>query len=218
MRKSDRLLQDSSESDRNGDDKPIHPDKLTKRERLQFIYMPIAIVLLTAMIGTSIGVWFQNRSFRRNELFKARLDRIMSQQKEASDIRRAVDEARRQIRSNEDFIDEQIESRTDAAGKAWARQYYRKRNPMASSVAILKESKIRLDALADSAKSFGENNPVSESVNKFSAKLEAYLECLDGNTDFRRNCSDENPDLVESLSAVIIAHSKLADGLIKEFE
>lgn len=214
-----KLLENSKQSE-GGPVKKIstEEDKLSGKERKLHIYIPILLILITAAITSWIGVIFQDRSFRKNELFKAKLDRIMSQQEEVIEIRRIVDEARRQIRSNEDFISEQIKKQPDLAGQTAAREYYLNKKPMASSVAVLKESKIRLDALAVSAKTFGGNNPVTESVNKFSTTLDTFLKCLENNKDFRNNCSDEHPDLVESVSNIIIAHNQLADELIKEFE
>ncbi|HEY0405507.1 MAG TPA: hypothetical protein VGC89_07250 [Pyrinomonadaceae bacterium] len=193
-------------------------DSLSKKDRAAIIYMPIIVVLMTAVLGTGIGVWFQNRSFRRNELFKAKLDRIMAGQKEAVEILKDVDEARRQIRSNEDFIRGVIERQGDPEEKAKVIQYYSERDPMEASVAILKEAKIRLDALGDYSRTLSQHSAVPASVENYSDKQQAFLKCLAGNRNFSISCSDEHPDLVDALRAVVVSHTKMTDELINEYE
>jgi hypothetical protein len=191
---------------------------LTKKERITNIYMPIAIVLLTASLGTGIGVWLQNRSFRRNEVFKAKLDRIKEGQKETAEILREVDEARRQIRANEDFIRREIEQQSDPIEKDKVRRYYLEKNPMGSSLVILKESKIRLDALGDYTKTLSPANTVPSSIENYSIKLGNFLECLEDNKDFGKSCSDEHPTLREALRAVVTAYTKIEDELIDAYD
>lgn len=193
-------------------------ESLAKKDRVAFIYMPIVIVLLTATLGTGIGMWLQNRSFRRNELFKAKLDRIMAGQKEAVEILKDVDEARRQIRSNEDFISGVIERQSTMEEKTKVREYYSERNPMESSVAILKEAKIRLDALGDYSKTLSQHSTVPGAIESYSNKQKAFLDCLEANEDFSISCSDKHPALIEALRAVIAAHTRMTDELIKEYE
>jgi hypothetical protein len=191
---------------------------LTPKDKIAIIIMPIVVVLLTALLGTGVGIWLQNLSFRRNELFKAKLERIMAGQKEAADILRAVDEARRQIRSNEDFIQKEIARQVDDLKKDEARRYYVDNNPMEPSVAILRESKLRLDAMATYSGSLGPNSPVPNAVQAYSRKLEGFLGCLKENSRFERICSDEHSDLLESVRGIVVAHARMSDELIREYE
>src|ERR1051325_4822219 len=190
---------------------------LTKKDRVAFIYMPIVVVVLTATLGTSIAMWLQDRSFRKNEVFRAKLDRIMAGQKEAAEILKDVDEARRQIRSNEDFISGVIERQVELEERDKIRRYYFERNPMESSVAILKEAKIRLDALEDYTNTLSQSTTLPLAIENYSSKQKAFLECLEENKDFSYSCSDKHPGLVEALRAVISAHSKMTDALIREY-
>lgn len=191
---------------------------LTPKDKIAIIIMPIVVVLLTALLGTGVGIWLQNRSFRKNELFKAKLERIMAGQKEAADILRAVEEARRQIRSNEDFIRKEIARQVDDIKKDEARRYYLDSNPMEPSIAILRESKLRLDALAVYSGSLGSNSPVPNAVQVYSRKLDGFLGCLKENSQFAKICSDEHPDLLESVRGIVAAHARMIDKLIQEYE
>jgi hypothetical protein len=191
---------------------------LTKKDKLAIIVMPIVIVGLTAILGTGVGVWLQNRSFRNNEIFKAKLERIMAGQREAADILREVDEARRQIRSNEDFIKDEIGRQPNIIEQEKARRYYLENNPMEPSVAILRESKVRLDTLAAYTSSLSTNSPVPKAVQVYSQKLEDFLKCLKENVKFEKICSDEHPNLLESMRGVVVAHTRMTDELIKEYE
>ena len=198
--------------------KKFNLDGLNKKDRLAVIYMPILVVFLTAVLGTGIGVWFQNRSFRRNELFKAKLDRIMAAQKEVVDINSQVEGALRQIRANEDFIQAQIARQRTLDEQQQARQFYAEQNNMTSSLTVLKETKIRLDALASYSKTLSTEAGVGESIKVYSEELLPFVKCVENNHDYTINCSDKYPKIIESLRSVIIAHSKVADDLINSYQ
>ena len=197
--------------------KKFNLEGLNKKDRLAVIYMPILMVLLTALLGTGIGVWFQDRSFRRNELFKAKLDRIMAAQKEVVDINTQVEGALRQIRANEDFIQAQIAQQRAFDGQQQARQFYAEQDNMTSSLTVLRETKIRLDALASYSKTLSTESGVGESIKVYSEELLPFIKCVENN-DYSVNCSDKYPKIIESLRSIIIAHSKVADDLINSYQ
>jgi len=190
----------------------------TRTDRLKIVYMPVILLLLTVSLGTVIGVWFQNRSFRHNELFRAKLDRVLAAQKEVVDIMGQVDLARKQIRSNEDFIRNEIRKRPNEAEAQEARQYYGENGQMGPSLVILKETLIRLEALADYSTTLGHDSGVTTSIEKYHDKVTTFIKCVENNTSFSVSCSDEHPDIMESLREVLKAHSKLADDLINSYE
>lgn len=187
---------------------------LTRKERISIIYMPLVIVILTAILGTGIGIWLQNRSFKKNELFKAKLERIMSAQHEAVEETRAVDEARRQIRSNESFIRQEL-ANVSPDRRADALRFYGEQ--MSPSIAMLKESRLKMDVLGNYTATLSSSKGVPNAIGEFTEKLDDYLRCLEQNVDFGINCSDEHPGVVTSLHAVVAAYSEMADELIDEF-
>jgi hypothetical protein len=191
---------------------------LTTKDKVAIIYMPLVIVILTAVLGTGIGVWLQNRSFQRNELFRAKLERIMSAQRDAVEIMREVDQARRQIRSDEHFIREQIDLQESSKEREEAVKYYSIRNPMEASVATLKDSKVKLDALGAYTSTLSPRSPVPAAIESYSNKLNVFLGCLEENLDFERVCSNEHTELVGLLHQVVVAYAKMADGLIEKYE
>lgn len=190
----------------------------TKKDRLAIVYMPLIIVVLTFGLGTGIGIWFQNRSFKHNELFRAKLDRVMAAQKEVVEIMAQVDLARKQIRSNEDFIRNQILKETDEQQAEELRQYYFDNSQMGPSLAILKETWIRLDALGDYSASLTRNAGINSSVEAYHKRVTAFIACVENNRDFSKSCSDEYSDIVESLRIVLKAHAHVADELIHSYE
>lgn len=198
--------------------KKFNLEGLNKKDRLAVIYMPILVVFLTALLGTGIGVWFQDRSFRRNELFRAKLDRIMAAQKEVVDINTQVEGALRQIRANEDFIQAQIAQQRTLDGQQQARQFYAEQDNMTSSLTVLRETKIRLDALASYSKTLSTESGVGESIKVYSGELLPFINCVENNHEYSVNCSDKYPKIIESLRGVIIAHAKVADDLINSYQ
>lgn len=65
---------------------------------LKIVIMPIVLLILTAVFANVIGVRLQDRSFRKNEVFRARLAAIETARQEATNIQKDVERARRQIR------------------------------------------------------------------------------------------------------------------------
>ena len=191
--------------------------RMTRRERVSIIYMPILIVVLTAIFGTGIGIWLQNRSFKKNELFKAKLGRIMSAQQDVVEILRTVDEARRQIRSNELFLKSELQNSDTPTEREAKLSYYNKQNPMSGSIAVLKESRLKINALGTYTSTLSTSSPVPGTIEKFTSELDQYLQCIDQNNEFEENCSDKHPGVVGSLQDVIASYSKMADELIKEY-
>lgn len=192
--------------------------ELTSKDRIAIIYMPIVIVVLTALLGTGIGIWLQNRSFKRNELFRAKLERIMSAQKDAVEIMRGVDEARKQLGSDENFVREQIGLAPDSESRTKAKSFYSKRDQFAISMATLKESKAKLEALGTYTSTLSADSTASSAIESYSKELQGILECVEEDKDFEKNCSDEHPDLMKSLREIVIAYAKMADGLIDKYD
>ncbi len=193
----------------------IKSDEYTKKEWLTNVIMPIVIVVLTAILGTGVGVWLQNRSFKYNEVFKAKLDRIMANQKEATDILVEAEIAYRQIRR----IESSFERGDQAQKNSYRIQGYRGSTDV--NLDTLKKSKIRLDALQDSTQTFSKNSSVSEEIKKYEAGLSSFIQCVNNNilNGFSKNCANEHDEKVlGSLKSVVIAYSKMADEFIKEYE
>jgi hypothetical protein len=122
-------------------------ERLSKKDRMAIVVMPLVIVALTAVTGTGLGVWFQNRSFKRNELFRVRLERLMWLHNEAVEILREVDTARRNVRTNEDVVATDLRKAKSSDERASIVEFYRAQELMKESLAQLKEARVRLDSL-----------------------------------------------------------------------
>lgn len=193
-------------------------EALSRKDILSIVVMPLVLVFLTALLGTMVGVWLQNRSFRNNEVFKARLERIMVSQREAAEILVVVHEARRQIRSNEDYIRQEFSKPRGKANPSDVIQFYRDNNPMRPSMAVLRESQLRLDALGDYAESLSPQSSVPSAIQAYTKRVDAYIGCLNDNSDFSARCTDDYPDLLDLLKKVVAAHAEMVDELIQEHQ
>lgn len=191
---------------------------MNRKDWVKIVIMPLIIVLLPAGVGGSIGVYLQDRSFRKNELFKTKLELIMASQKEAIEILKDVDRARRQIRANEDFIKGHLQrlQSTNPEQVREAKKYYCEGNFMASSIAILKEPKIRTLAIEDYTKSSPNRSAVSAAIQNFSQELAAIIRCLE--KEDCTPCSDTHEQVVASFREVITAHVQMATTLVEEYE
>ena len=131
-----------------GDGRTTSNDELSKKDKLSIIWMPLILVCITAIIGTVIGTWFQNKAFRQNETFRAKLDRVMHAQIEAVKIASDIDEARRQIRTNSEIAQGQYQKESNPQERERIKNYYSvSQSFTAPNVLSLKESKRKYDAL-----------------------------------------------------------------------
>jgi hypothetical protein len=181
--------------------------------------MPLLIVLLTATLGTAIGFWFQNRAFTRNELFRARLERLMRLHTQTVDALQTVDQARRSIRSYENAIYDELASMPEARLDE-RRRYYAAQNVMDQSLTALKEAKIRLDALAVDVKGLSGDEGASKAIKAYAEESDRFVTCVQQNFAFTRDrtCSEDSPNLVPSLQAVVTAHGTMIDNFVKSYQ
>jgi hypothetical protein len=179
------------------------------RDRVAVVYMPIVIVLLTALLGTGVGWLLQNRAFKRNELFRVRLDRLMWLHSQTVDTLHEVDVARRQIRSNEELVADQIRKNpTDNKGVI---QFYKEQELMRSSLVALKDAKVRLDSLAVDSRALSGDDTASAAIEAYGEESDKFIACVEDNDDFSRSCSNEHPDLIKKMMVVVSSHGNLID-------
>jgi hypothetical protein len=187
--------------------------KMRTRDWLRIIIMPIWIAILTAFLG----IYLQNRSFERNTLFKARLDQIQSGQKEAVELYKDMDSTLRFIRTNEDFIQKDL-NRFQTAGDPEqmeeARHHYCEGSFMIPSIESLGRYKIRTVSIEDYSASADQNSVVNTAIKDFSNKLGQLIECMDNKEC--RPCNDRHDGVRDSLKAVIGAHTKLVNELLEK--
>lgn len=185
-----------------------------RSERLKTVIMPTLIVLLSATLGTGLGLYLQNRSFRNNELFKARLEQIVRQRTEAVSLLQDVDDAWRQVRSDEDLAARQIEdAKIRGQGEVdRVTAYYCSQGDKSNGLETLRKARSRSNALADQTKTFGENNPTAKAFKQFEVRLQSILECAE-NRDCRR-CAVHDSDLLQPLKDVITSYGALESSLL----
>lgn len=189
-------------------------DKLEaqKKTRLQVIYMPLVIFFLTAVVGSLLSFYLQNRSFRHNELFRARLDQIIRQRNDTVALLQDVEGAWRQARSNEYFIAQELESAKDPGAANAARKFYCSEFKKSTGVETLRKSYGRSLALIDQGSVFGAGNEVDKAFNEFNKQLKIFLECV--NNDECKQCTGESDTLLEPLKNAITAYGNIENRLI----
>jgi hypothetical protein len=189
---------------------------MDRDERVKTVWMPIIIVFLTAALGGFLGTWLQNRSFKKNALFQAKLGMLTSARQQALDIRQDVDEARRKIRKNENFSTNllaTLSSKGQVDNLAYAKSVYCVPAYQGQYVDILKEAGIRVEALREDVT---DGSPINLAIDEFLNKLKPYVACLD--KPGCNYCSEDGEGVLGSLSKVVTAHTNAAQRLLADSE
>jgi hypothetical protein len=189
---------------------------MNRDEVIKIVWMPILIVILTALFGGLLGTWLQNRSFKKNALFQAKLNMLTSARQQALEIRQGVDEARRKIRANERFAKNLLSS-LKTKGKAedlsYAESVYCVPAYQGQYVDILKEAGIRVESLREDAAGRSPSS-INSAIDEFLKNLKPYVACLDKSGC--RECGEDNENVVESLDKVVAAHTSASERLLAE--
>lgn len=188
---------------------------MTRDEKIKAVVMPILIVLLTALAGGVLTTYFQDRSFRKNAGFQARMNLIMSGRQEALRIREDVEGAVRQIRSNENQARQDLarfETEGNFTALEGARAYYCAPDYQGAFVAILRESRLRVESLREDTARGIPVSPINTSIDQYVAKLGPYIQCLE-QTGCNR-CSESNREVLTPLNNLVSAHISAANRLV----
>lgn len=183
---------------------------MTKKDWLSIVVMPTAVVLL----ASGVAIVLQDRSFRRNELFTAKLNQILDAQKTAVDLLRTVDEATRQVRADEAWIREQLRTAPELIRQD--EDQYRSGEFFEASIDALKDSKVRLDGLVAISQGVDGGSAVHGAAEAYTQVLGRLLSCLHQNNDFR--CADQNSGVVPAMRGVVVAHTTAANDLIRAYD
>lgn len=173
----------------------------------------LAIVIMPSLIGVAavvLAVVLQDRSFRGNQLFSLKLSQINAGHEAAVDTLRDVDRAIRQIRADEAWVRDQLAN--PEAGLQHDIESYRNGEYFAASIDALKDSKVRVDALVASSEATGAGNAVAAAAETYTAKLGAFVKCLQDNKQFQ--CAETNGEVIPALRSIVVAHTTAANQLI----
>jgi len=188
---------------------------MTRDEKIKVVVMPVFIVLLTALVGGLLTTYFQDRSFRKNAGFEARMNIIMSGRQEALKIREDVEGAVRQIRSNESQARQDLarfETEGNFTALQGARAYYCAPEYQGAFVAILRESRLRVESLREDTAKGSRISPINISIDQYVAKLGPYIQCLEQIGCNR--CSESNREVLAPLNSLVSAHMSAANRLV----
>lgn len=193
--------------------------QLTRKDVIQSIIVPLVVVLVTAVFGTWLAVHLQNRSFRRNELFKARLDQVVRQRQEAVTLLQEVEEAWRQVRADERLVAQSIRLAA-VQGKdeeTLIRTHYcSPQSKKSAGVEALRRIYGRMLAMGELFDALGHDNPVKKSHSEFMGRLQAFLQCAQ--TEGCPECAEKHAGIREPLRDLIGAYSKVENQLITSAE
>lgn len=213
---------------KNDKDRPVKKRKIEPthngqrvnemKDWIKIVVMPILIVILTAFLG----IFLQNRSFKRNTLFQAKLNQIISGRNEAVELLQDVDKVRRRIRAAEDYFQREIDrikiTKSEDLAKAMGRFCEEKMQFLEEGVEaplqILRQVKIRTIAIEDFTKAFDNNNAINETILDFNNKLGDFIGCLQSNDCIA--CSDKHENIIPALRNLISAHTRMISELLEE--
>jgi predicted transcriptional regulator len=193
---------------------------LTKKDKYKIIIMPIVIVLLTAFLGTFIGLYIQNRSFRKNELFKSKLASINEGKTDTVHLLQDVEAILRQIRSSRKN-NSQSNVTSDLCN-----------SEISDLVERLKKLNTRTELIKtyNSDEASNKESKVNTSIEKFKDALKNYLYCINGEEvkddkgkilksyKICEICNDEANLTMDSLREIIKSHVIMQNELQKEYD
>jgi len=186
----------------------VEKNRLSKKDLWSVVIMPVVVVV----IASGMAIWLQDRSFRRNQMFTAKLNQIVSGQDSAVQILREVDAATRQIRGTEKWIRDRQQKSSGGPDEAT----FNADEFLAPSIEVLKDSKVRLDALVAVSQGVGGGKAIDEAAQQYSTRLAKLLQCLSNNIDFR--CAERNFAVVPAMRDVVVAHTTAANELIQRYD
>jgi hypothetical protein len=191
-------------------------DKLSTKEFIKIVLMPITIVLLTGILGTFLGLWLQNRSFRRNEIFRAKLDTITEGKKEAVKLLQDTEEVLRQVRGTQKVIKEKLtQLQFNTSELDTAKTQFCATSVLSPYMATLKKIKLRTAFVRDYTTE-GNNITVNQKIIEFESKLDEYIRC--GESDTCQICNDHADLVMDSLREVVASHTQMTNDLLREQE
>lgn len=195
---------------------------MTLKDWLKIVIMPILLLALTVVFANLIGIRLQDRSFRKNEVFKADLASIEEARQEAISIQKDIERVRRQIRQNEADIQRELENTKRTGTPEELREdikHYCNGQFMEQSLPTLREAVVRVNSLKEYAGQSEGKTEVDNALADLDAKLLAYIECVDAKDC--RICNAGSTDLgqgvLDSLKGVISAYKRAQDKLGEKY-
>lgn len=167
------------------------PKAFSRKDLLAVVVMPLVVVGLTAGAGSWIAASLQERAFRNNELFRARLSRVIAAESEARALRRDVEDAIRVIKAREEFMRGEV-AKADDADVADLSSFYREELVNSSSVATIRRSVIDLKALADDTVGAGQMLSVTKLTASYAQQANQLEQCLKEKGGFSDICATKH--------------------------
>lgn len=193
------------------------PKAFSRKDLLAVVVMPLVVVGLTAGAGSWIAASLQERAFRNNELFRARLSRVIAAESEARALRRDVEDAIRVIKAREEFMRGEV-AKADDADVADLSSFYREELVNSSSVATIRRSVIDLKALADDTVGAGQMLSVTKLTASYAQQANQLEQCLKEKGEFSDICATKHAQIVDEIRSIVVAHGKRADAIIQARE
>ena len=180
-------------------------------EKSKSIILPIIILLLTIFLGNC----FQNKSFRRNEMFKAKLMLLTNKRDEAIKIRSNTEDEMGFLRRLQNNVEK------DSDQNELCKKYRAENIPV--SIEIIKQ----LDSQANIIQEYVDPDkfpnkedydkeyakfPLNQKIMKYREELNDYLSCADD--EKCKVCSIEANKVITSLSGLIAKNDEMINDLI----
>gem|GEM_PF-5763975 len=179
------------------------PRKLPWLDKLIF---PVIIILITAIAGSVVGYFIQDRQFKQTTLFKAKFDLLFESRKDAVNLQIEFEKVFAQIKVNEDFIIEQLE------GNKNANNSYCNEGQFDDEILDLQNIKYKVDFIESSSTGLSDSSSsttIRNDIASFKKELGDYIICL--NNRYKNcsiSCSTTHSVIKEKLQSIVATYTK----------
>ncbi len=203
--------------------------QMEPKDWIKIVIMPIIVVLLTALLGTFVGNILQSNSFRLNERFKVKIDRVMSSELEVRQISEKVDNDLGQLRRSE------VDMLNDLASYPLQRQKIIANAQVEDTRAVfledIKLQAIKVDHLVDELKVMKSSEELDIAYKSLQDDLSSYVKFMSDQKRFEsiysrdlqsnkqlisQHVFDPSNLILKDLTALLNCHRQIIDDLIQD--
>lgn len=190
----------------------LKDESFSKKDWVKLIIIPFILCI----VGSYYGIYLQDRSIKKNALFKAKLDLIIATRSDTIKLVEDLDLIRRQIRSTEDDTERNLNQVTDTTQQKQARKMNANKIRAQKLIAKLKEARMRFLAIENTLKDISNSNDLQKTIENFVVKMEKFVICLE--QDEFVPCSDNHDEVIDLLLQVSSAQAKMGVDLVQQID
>lgn len=155
--------------------------------------IPVYLILIGGIVSIFVGYSWEYFKFQRETLFQKRVDIIIENRKQASDLYIDFDMLRRQVRANEQHLQSNSNGNCDPSN-------------FQNEVDGLRNIGLRAVYLEKTTKGVIEDDSISLYVSDFKDMLKEYISCIETNRSCKV-CTDEYQSITTPLEKIVNLHT-----------